>query len=322
MNKLWSILIYMWMLAFLPCLAFSAQNSFVPPSGKTLLLVGQDQDTIAKYVKAMGNVPGGTMVYTDIQKADGLDEPADYGGGLSDGNALLKSYPNSVIQVGLYMVGALDSTLAGTYDANLKKIAQWIKKANRPVYLRIGYEFDLPGNHYDPKEYQQVFRYVVDSLRKEGVRNASYVWHTYCPSGSSQQWMDWYPGDDYVDWFGVSLFVTQNIPVASNFVKLAREHGKPFMICESTPMGMYTFRGKMDWYNHVFQFIKDQKVEIFCYINTNWDVQKMWLGQHWGDNRLQKYPEIKEFWLKEINQDRYLKASPGLFCQLGWVKTK
>jgi len=58
----------------------------------------------------------------------------------------------------------------------------------------------------------------------------------------------------------------------------------------------------------------------FVIINSNWDGMPTYLGQHMGDARLEKYPEIKDYWLKEINQDRYLKASPDLFRSLGWTK--
>jgi len=309
------------LLMIVPCLAFCATNSFAPPSGKTLLLIGQDRNTISRYAKAMGNAPSGTMFYTSPPRLEGLKWASEYGSGPQDGSALLHSYPNSVIQVGLYLVDSIDGVLAGNYDNHLRELARWIKKARRPVYLRIGYEFDLPLNHYDPEQYKQAFRYVVDFLRKEGVRNAAYVWHSQCVENSSQQWMDWYPGDDYVDWFGVSIFSTQQIPTASDFLELARLHGKPFMICESTPEGNYTVRGKMDWFRHIFQFIKEKNVEAFCYINSNWDIMPMYKGQHWGDSRVEKYPEIKDLWLKEINQDRYLKASPDLFHKLGWNKT-
>jgi len=105
---------------------------------------------------------------------------------------------------------------------------------------------------------------------------------------------------------------------AADFVKLAREHHKAFMICESTPWGMYTNRGKIDFLKHVFQFIKDQKVEAFCYIDSNWDVMPMFRNLHVGDSRIEEYPEIEALWLKEINQDRYLSESPDLFQSLGW----
>ncbi|MDE2010440.1 MAG: hypothetical protein KGJ09_10265 [Candidatus Omnitrophica bacterium] len=188
------------------------------------------------------------------------------------------------------------------------------------MYLRIGYEFDNPDNRYDPKEYKQAFRYVVDFLRKEGVRNAAYVWHSNCWGvNSTQQWMKWYPGDGYVDWFAASMFqVPDQLLTTMKFVKLARQHHKPFMIAESTPWGMYTIHGKMDWYNHMFQFIKEEKVEAFCYIDSNWDKMPMYKGQGIGDDRIEANPEIKKLWIEEIGRARYLKASPGLFRSLGW----
>jgi len=306
-------LFILFLLMLAPCPAFAVSSPFAPQSGKTLLLVGQDRDTIAHYVSATGNTPGGTMFYTSIQNMDGLAGEADYGSGPQDAQALLQTYPNSVIQVGLYMVDALDKTYSGAYDANLKTLAQWIKKAHRPIYLRIGYEFDSPLNHYNPQQYKQAFRYVVDFLHKEGVDNVAYVWHSYCAQYPDQHWMDWYPGDDYVDWFGASIFSTYQISYASNFLKLARKHHKPFMIAESTPWGMYTLVAKVDWLKHIFNFIKDQNVEAFCYIDSNWEVMPMFKGQHIGDARLEENSQIKDLWLKEINKDRYLKASSDLF---------
>ena len=307
------------MVILAPSLAFSASNTFAPPPGKTLLIVGQDYDTLARYVGATGNIPGGVSTYTNIQKADGLEAVTDYGSGPMNGKALLAAYPNSAVEVGLYMVDGLDNALAGKYDLNLKRLAGWIKSAARPVYLRIGYEFDNPGNYYDPEKYKRVFRYVVDLLRKEGVRNAAYVWHSYCwVVKPGQQLMDWYPGDDYVDWFGASVFaLPDQLRTTAEFIKLAREHHKPFMICESTPWGVYTLRGKVYFLNRIFQFIKDEKIEAFCYIDSDWDIMPMYKGQHIGDARLEEIADIKLLWLNEIAQDRYLKASPDLFRVLG-----
>ena len=305
------------LLAMLLFPALAGADSFAPPSGKTLLFVGQDRDTLARYVRGTGSVPGGTMFYTSVQDLRGLQKAANYGSGPQDAKALLR-YRHSTIQIGLYMVGALGGVVTGKYDKNLKILAQWIKKARRPVYLRIGYEFDNPENHYDPQLYQQAFRYVVDFLRGQGVSNAAYVWHSYCPEEA--QWMDWYPGNDYVDWFGASIFASSQIWRATDFLELARKHRKPFMIAESTPAGMYSVRGKLDWFKHVFRFIRDRNVEAFCYIDSNWDAMPMFVSLKWGDARIEQKRELKDFWLKEIRDDRYLKSSPDLFKNLGWTK--
>ncbi len=294
-------------------------SSFAPPLGKTLLLVGQDRETITEFIKGTGIIPGGVMIYTSVQELKGLDFPTDYGSGFQDGNTFIRRYQHSTIQIGLYMVGALDEILGGQYNENFKSLAKWIKKANRPVYLRIGYEFDLPDNHYDSKKYKQVFRYIVDFLRKEDVHNVAYVWHTCSIEDPNHPWMNWYPGDEYVDWFGVSLFGT-NLIYVEHFLTLARQHKKPFMIAESTPEGLYILRSKINWLKKVFNFIKEYKIEAFCYIDSNWDVMPMFKGQSWGDSRIEKHSELKKIWLNEINQESYLKGSKDLFEVLGWNK--
>ncbi len=294
-------------------------HAFAPPPGKTILLIGQDRETIKQYVKETGLVPGGVMFYTAVQNVRALKQPYDYGAGFQDGKFLAANYPHSTIQIGLYMIGVLDDILQGKYDGNLRLIGRWIKKTRRPIYLRIGYEFDLPHNHYEPEKYKAVFRYIVNLFRRQNVSNVSFVWHSCLAPGISS-WMDWYPGDEYVDWFGVSIFSTQSILDAPPFLKLARQHRKPFMIAESTPQSMYTVRGKLDWFKHIFRFIDENNVEAFCYINSNWDIMPMFKGQGWGDDRIEKFPEVKALWLNEIDQERYLNGSPKLFELLGWKK--
>ncbi len=294
------------------------QNSFVPPKGNTLLIIGQDGNTIDAYVDKTGNKPAGVMIYTSVQKMEGLVSSIDIGAGPQYGNDLLEKHPWGVVQIGLYMVDALTDITTGMYDQNLLILANWLKQANRPVYLRIGYEFDNPENRYEPKAYAKAFIYIVDYLRKNNVKNAAYVWHSYTAAKKPYPWEDYYPGDDYVDWFGSSIFSTGNLPYAAEFIAYAKRQHKPFMIAESTPSGMFTVHGKKDWFNHVFRFIEQNNVEAFCYINSNWDELPMYKGQGWGDARVQKDPMILKLWLEAIHKRRYLKSSSSLFYTLGW----
>ncbi|MBF0483088.1 MAG: hypothetical protein HQL25_00115 [Candidatus Omnitrophica bacterium] len=166
-------------LVFIPQLCFAqvVSHPFIPREGK-LLIIGQQKDAIEEYVKSTKVIPGGFMVYTSIQIMDALDRPGNHGAGIQHAQYYIKRYPDTVIQLGLYMVGAVDKILTGMYDDNILKLAKWMKKAQRPIYFRIGYEFDLPDNRYDPKKYQQAYRYIVDRLRNQGVNNVAYVWHS------------------------------------------------------------------------------------------------------------------------------------------------
>jgi hypothetical protein len=306
--------IIFWALISNSCFAQLVPHPFIPKEGR-LLIIGQQKDTIDAYIKAIGIVPGGVMVYTSIQKMDGLDKPADYGAGIHYAQDYLNHYHPIVIQLALYMVGALDDTLKGRYDDHILKLAKWMKAVKCPIYFRIGYEFDFPQNSYDPQKYQQVYRYIVDHLRADGVDNVAYVWHSACLLESKGNFMDWYPGDNYVDWFAVSLFNPMQIAIAKNFFIIAREHKKQVMIAESAPAGIFSSNVRREWFRHYFDFIKNDDVRIISYINSYWDSYPFFKSMHWGDSRIQNDPEIKEMWTKEIAKG-YLQSSPDLFKRL------
>ncbi|MBF0485591.1 MAG: hypothetical protein HQL16_03645 [Candidatus Omnitrophica bacterium] len=301
-------------LPFNPSLAQAAGHAFIPQEGR-LLIIGQDKNTIENYIRNIGIVPGGFMLYTSVQSMDGLMAPADHGGGLQDARYLMGKYPNALVQLGLYMKEGLDDVLEGRFDKNIAALAKWLKFLKRPVYLRIGYEFDLADNNYDPVKYQNAYRYIVDRLRAEGVKNVNYVWHSAVMVDNPGKYMDWYPGDDYVDWFGISLFSPQQIRTAEKFILLAKDHQKPVMIAESTPAGAYTVRGRLDWFKHYFDFIEQNDIRVVCYINSDWDKFPLFKSLKWGDSRIQKDQQIRELWLKEI-RDNYLQASRLLFYKL------
>ena len=259
-------------------------------------------------------MPAGVMLYTSIQRLEGLTKPADYGAGIQDGNYLLEKYPQAVVQLGLYLVDALEDVAAGKYDEHIARLGEWIKKADRPVYLRIGYEFDYSQNHYEPKKYMAAFRYIVDYLRRENVNNVSFVWHSY--AGYVQGYRtDWYPGDNYVDWFAISFFDAYNRANMEGMARLAEEHQKPFMIAEAMPKGLRVSDGEKvwkRWFKKFFEFIHAHNVKIVCYINWDWDDQPMFKGQNWGDARIESNQLIKERWLEEINGIKYFQTSEGL----------
>jgi len=296
------------------CFAQSSQAPFIPTHDR-LIIIGQQQDAIDAYISNTGLVPGGFMIYTSIQNMEGLDQPADHGAGIINAQYYIHSYPHAAIQLALYMVGAIDDTLQGKYDDNILKLAKWMKNTDCPIYFRIGYEFDLPQNGYDPKEYQQVYRYIVDHLRALGVKNVAYVWHTACLTEGKGNYLDWYPGDDYVDWFAVSLFNSMQIATARQFFAIARDHNKQLMIAESTPAGDVSTRSKMEWYKHYFDFINDEDIKVVCYINCNWNSYQLFQSLNWGDSRVENDPEIKDMWVEEMNKG-YLQYSLDLYKQL------
>jgi len=311
-----SFQLFILFLFIIPSLSFaqSTDRTYIPQEGR-LLIIGQQKDAIDGYIKNIGTVPGGLMFYTSIQNLDGLDSPATHGAGIMDAQYYVNSYPHVAIQLALYMVGGIEDTLAGKYDDNILKLARWMENTDCPIYFRIGYEFDLPANRYAPEQYIQVYHYIVDHLRALGVHNVSYVWHSACQTESLGNFMAWYPGDDYVDWFAVSLFDPMQISVAKQFFALAQEHQKQFMIAESAPAGNVSTRAKSEWFRHYFDFIHEYDVKVVCYINSNWNSYPLFKAQDWGDSRIEKDPVIKDLWLNETNHG-YLQYSLDMFKKL------
>jgi len=279
---------------------------FVPPDNNTLLFCGQNNTDSEEFVKINKKVPAGFMIYTSLQNLEGLNEDVEYGTGKMSANFILTNYKKAALQIGLFLVGSLDSVIDGSLDDNIKKLGEWITKTNVPVFLRIGYEFDLPENYYEPDLYKQAFRYIVEKLDAQKVKNVAYVWHSYA-TYNIRKIDQWYPGDEYVDWVAISYFAN---PQWFPMVQFAKEHNKPLMIAECSPaLGTNaTEADKIKWYRILFKFIQSKNVKALCYINANWDEQPMFEQYAWGNGKLDISDNITNFWLENISNERFVNS--------------
>jgi len=301
----------------LSTIAFSVSTShskYVPPDGKVLLFVGQDQTSIEGYLKKFKVIPAGFSSYTSILSADGLDQPVDHGGGIQFAKEFVDSYPDTTLHLGVWMVDALEKIYNGDLDPTLEKLGAWIQATNRPVYLRIGYGFDFGERYIPPSDYTRGYRYIVDAFRAKGIRNVAYVWHSFAQE-AHRDLLDWYPGDDYVDWVALSYF-DQPEKYRRRIVKLARKKGKPLMIAEGSPwrcpttLGSYTWD---NWFSPLFKFIEKNNVKAFSYVNCDWDNMPLFRADKNGDARIESNPYISKKWVEEISKSKYLKSTSDLF---------
>lgn len=74
-----------------------------------------------------------------------------------------------------------------------------------PVYLRFAAEFDVWTDMVDAPTYINAFRYVSQFFKSRN-RNVAIVWSPNQISNANVERDDYYPGDAYVDWVGVSLY--------------------------------------------------------------------------------------------------------------------
>jgi hypothetical protein len=139
---------------------------------------------------------------------------------------------------------------AGQWDNVIRNNALWIKK-NFPykLILRINHEFNIPsswGCGKDPTVYIAAYKRIVDIFRQENVSQVEWCWSPNFDSDAGVVFADYYPGDDYVDWIGTSIYANtwggwnnfdEMLNATSNLnpvcpYEFALVHNKPFMIAE------------------------------------------------------------------------------------------
>lgn len=127
---------------------------------------------------------------------------------------------------------SMDAFLKGQFDDQLRKWAQEALKQPGPYILEFGPEvngdwFPWNGNwngagkktsYGDPKwpdgpeKFRDVYRRVIDIFREEGLTDVNWVLHVDTARAPHASWNRveyYYPGDDYIDWIGLSVFGAQ-----------------------------------------------------------------------------------------------------------------
>ncbi|MET0262719.1 MAG: glycosyl hydrolase, partial [Rariglobus sp.] len=274
-----------------------ARALFEPPANQTLLIIGQDLGAIGGFPAPNNDgyldhglpAPAGVTTYLSLPSLRGLTSKVNLWSGDLWAQGIIDNptFKHSALAIGLHFVDQEEKIAAGKQDAAIEKLARWIKSAQRPVFLRIGYEFDGSWNHYKPEPYREAFRRIVTIFRRLEVTNCAYVWQscTSLYSGYQKQDIaDWYPGDDYVDWVGYSWFLTavKQVELTDRLLAFARAHGKPVMVCEAAPQGYDLARltkrslanGQDSKPKTPEEIWAEWYVPFFAYIEKNHDVVK------------------------------------------------
>lgn len=310
--------------------SFGQCAKFEPADNTALLIMGQDlganggftsPDNAGYHEQVNTETPAGVTTYTSLPSLNGLKNYDNYGAGNVCAECIINSpnYENSTLAIGLYMVNQLNATANGSYDNKIDELANWIKTTGRPVFLRIGYEFEYQYGSESPQAFINAYKRIVDRFETLEVENCAYVWQAAAGVDPWSHLSQWYPGDDYVDWFGYSHFAYNG----STMIAIARSKGKPVMIAEATPINwrLHEVDGNFawnSWFQPMFDYIEANKdvIKALAYINQNWDIQPLWQGQNWGNTRVQDNPIVLEKWINEMNKPFWVKASPTLFDAL------
>jgi hypothetical protein len=125
---------------------------------------------------------------------------------------------------------SLAKIVDGTWDSYIDKWADAAKAFGHPMIVAFGDEmngdwFPWSGIYYGgdewveqehnwmgPENFQNAYRHVVDRVRARGATNVKWMFHVNNYSYPLDTWNfapAYYPGSDYVDWLGLSVYGQQ-----------------------------------------------------------------------------------------------------------------
>lgn len=166
----------------------------------------------------------------------------------------------------------------GAYDINMRTICGQLAEFTSPVTVRWGQEMEDESGQFiwagwEPEIYIRSYRRAVDVCR-EVADDIQYMWSPLGYEGLS----DYYPGDDYVDVVGISVFgyepwEQEILGKAQSFKDIltpryerALEFGKPIVIAELGYSGSEEYVDR--WDNSVRQDLEEyEELRAVVYFN-------------------------------------------------------
>ncbi|MEY2545844.1 MAG: hypothetical protein QOG48_961 [Verrucomicrobiota bacterium] len=202
---------------------------------------------------------------------------------------------------------SLTSIIEGKWDAYIDKWGDAAREFGHPMIVAFGVEMngewfpwcgtyygaddwdDAADNWKGPETYRRAYRHVVDRVRARGATNVKWMFHTNNYSYPMDTWnfaSAYYPGSDYVDWLGLSVYGQQfkdepnpDIPplVDWPYQELcALDPKKPIMIAEwatgEFPNSFNEGIHKPEWIRHALDLFRTRypRLKAAVYWHERW----------------------------------------------------
>ncbi|MEW2518862.1 glycoside hydrolase family 26 protein [Actinacidiphila alni] len=159
----------------------------------------------------------------------------------------------------------LANITAGKYDAYITATAKAIKAAKWPLAIRFAHEMNgvwypwserVNGNH--PGDYVKAYRHVHDLFEQAGATNVIWTWSPNIVRPAKNVSLEkLYPGDDYVDWVGMTGYgvheASPEITFRATIDTIHTFTHKPMVITET---GAQIDADQLSWVNAFFPWLK------------------------------------------------------------------
>lgn len=226
---------------------------------------------------------------------------------------------------------SLSSIIDGKWDAYIDAWADAAKSFGRPMFVSLCNEmngdwFPWSGNFYGGKNggndvFKKAWRHIVDRVRANGADNILWVFHVNNFPAENNQWnlmASYYPGSDYVDWLGLSIYGKQfrNEGPWAEFSELidwpykeisAIDRTKPIMVAEFGVGDFPKSGSKAKWIKDALAAIpRYPRIKAAIYWHERWQNE----DGTYSNLRINSSPEVLEAFRRGLADPRWLAAPP------------
>jgi len=235
----------------------------------------------------------------------------------------------------------LDKIISGQFDIELRKWASDAMKTAKPVLAEFAPEvngnwfpwsgINLGGGVKDkfgsneeedgPGKFKAAYRHIINISREEGAFNITWVYHPNGISAPQESWntlKSYYPGDDYIDWIGVSVYGSQKpgwkwTKFTDVFDGIYEElcgvsEVKPLAIIEFGVAEDSASGSKAEWFEDAFNSFASgryPKIKAISYWHSSWQNE----DGTTSNLKIDSSPAALEVYKKYINGE-YFNAVP------------
>lgn len=221
--------------------------------------------------------------------------------------------------VGITSSIKLDEIVAGKHDGRIKQWAQDARQLGKPIFSRFLAEMNGNWNSYseafDPSQthdkYIEAWRHVVRLFKEAGANNVSWVWAPTAVDVGNVHWTEYYPGDEFVDWVGISVYsFLGNGDPEEQIMGIYNDYAarKPIMIAEcgagdaDNNPGKYSpgnsYRDNpVKWINRFFDTLETKAKRVKAFMWFNIDRERVW--------KIQESSEKINTYRKRLEKGRY-----------------
>ena len=237
----------------------------------------------------------------------------------------------------------LQKIINGVFDKELKQWAKDAKADGIPILADFALEmngdwFPWSGifnggattdgygdpNYPDgPERHRDAYRHIIDLFRAEGVTHITWMFHYNYATLPYEAWNKphyYYPGDDYIDWVGFSLYGAQT-PTEEwkglGFSTHLKDYADDFAAIQtSNPIALLEFGvvdhhpdgNKSTWLDDAFTTILSNPYVKFKAINP-WHEKWQNEDESWTNLRLDSSPEVQAMFKKWMKHERFISEA-------------